>query len=258
MSAAPGPIPQDTRIPAPANAFGPAAGDYERGRPTYPPAVVALLAERLGAGPGARVLDLAAGTGKLTRLLAETGAITTAVEPVPGMRAQFAAAVPDVAVVDGTAEAIPFPDAAFDLVTVAQAFHWFRFDEALAEIRRVLVPGGALAIIFNERDTSEPWVARWNAAIEWHARTIARYQATDWSDVLARGGLDQIGSTVSTWAEPMTSARLAERVRSVSYVSELPVDEQQVLVDRVVALVAGRDEPFPVPYRTHVWWARRP
>jgi SAM-dependent methyltransferase len=132
----------------PANAFGPAAGDYEAARPSYPPEAVALLERELGVGPGARVCDLAAGTGKLTRLLASTGADVVAVEPVPGMRDQLLATTPGVEVLDGTAEAIPLPDGSVDVVTVAQAFHWFRFDEALAEIARVLRPGGTLLLEF--------------------------------------------------------------------------------------------------------------
>ena len=258
MTAAEQPIPQDDRIAGPANAFGPAAGDYERARPTYPPEAIALLRTHLGVGPGGRVLDLAAGTGKLTRLLVAAGAAVTAVEPVPGMREQLVAAVPGVAVLDGTAEAIPFDDGSFDVVTVAQAFHWFRFDEALVEIRRVLRPGGGLAIVFNERDGREPWVGQWNEVIDWHARTIARYQATDWTAVLAGGGFGGVGSEVVEWSETMDRDRLAGRVRSVSYIAELPAAEQQVLVDRVLAIVGRFPETFPVPYRTHVWWARRP
>jgi len=251
----------DPRIAAPANAFGLAAEDYERARPTYPPEAIALLEREVGVGPGARVCDLAAGTGKLTRLLAATGAEVVAVEPVPGMRDALTVVVPGVDAHDGTAEAIPFPDGSFDVVTVAQAFHWFRFDEALAEITRVLRPGGRLAVLFNERDARVPWVAEWNQAIDWHNRTIAVYQATDWSGVLTGAGFVDAGSAHVEWEEPMTMDRLAARVRSVSYIAELPADEQQVLVERVQALAPAGDrdtEPFPVPYRTHIWWAHRP
>jgi len=245
-------------IAGPANAFGPAAADYERARPTYPPEVLARLGSELGVGPGATVCDLAAGTGKLTRLLVDTGSTVIAIEPVAGMRAQLEAVVEGIEVLDGTAEHIPLPDRSLDVVTVAQAFHWFRFDEALAEIARVLRPGGGLAIVFNERDSRTPWVAKWNDAIDWHNRTISVYQTTDWTSVLSSGGFERIGATQVDWAEAMTRDRLAARVRSVSYIAELPAADQQELVDRVLALVDGFDEPFPVPYRTHLWWARRP
>jgi ubiquinone/menaquinone biosynthesis C-methylase UbiE len=248
----------DPRIAAPANAFGPAAGDYERARPSYPAEAIELLRRHAGVGPGARVCDLAAGTGKLTRLLAGTGADVVAVEPVPGMRAELAATSPEVELLDGTAESIPLPDGSVDAVTVAQAFHWFDFDAALAEIRRVLRPGGALALLFNQRDERTPWVDRWNAVIEWHSRVIARYQATDWTALLGGHGFVAVGDAHVEWDQPMTRDLVAARVRSVSYIAEEPRDVQQEYVDRVLALVDGFDEPFPLPYVTHVWWCRTP
>src|SRR3954454_4002333 len=93
----------DAPVPEPVNAFGPAAGDYERARPSYPPAAVAVLRRELGIGAGSPVCDLAGGTGQLTRLLVSTGATVIAVEPLPGMRAELRNAVPDVEVLDGTA-----------------------------------------------------------------------------------------------------------------------------------------------------------
>jgi SAM-dependent methyltransferase len=244
----------DARIEAAANAFGPAAADYERARPSYPSESIDILRHDLGVGPGVRVCDLAAGTGKLTRLLVATGASVVAVEPVPGMRAQLSEVLPEIDVLDGTAEAMPFDDGTLDVVTVAQAFHWFRFDEALAEIRRVLRPGGGLAILFNQRDDREPWVKVWNDTIEWHSRRISYYQRTDWIDVLATGGFTNVGHAEVEWKQSLTRDLLASRVRSVSYIAELPAAEQQDYVDRVLALAKDFDEPFPLPYVTHVWF----
>ena len=116
--------------PTAAAGFGRAADAYERGRPSYPDAAVAYLAAELGLGPAGRVLDLAAGTGKLTRLLAEGGADVVAVEPVAAMRAVLAEAMPEITVLDGTAETIPLGPASVDAVTVAQAFHWFDAERA--------------------------------------------------------------------------------------------------------------------------------
>src|SRR3954454_15994958 len=246
----------DARIPEPANAFGPAAGDYERARPSYPAAAIDVLRRELGVGPGTTVCDLAAGTGKLTRLLVSTGATVIAVEPVPGMRDELRAAVPDVEVLDGTAEAMPFPDATIDAVTVAQAFHWFRFDEALAEISRVLRPGGGLAIVFNQRDERTSWVAAMNEVIQWHTRTVARYQATDWTAVLSGAGFGAIEYDTIEWTQPLTRDLLASRVRSVSYVADEPADVQQDYVDRVLALAEGFEDTFDLPYVTHVWSAK--
>src|SRR5581483_4114059 len=117
-----------------ARGFGSAADAYERGRPDYPAAAIDFLVDRLELGPGRVVLDLAAGTGKLTRLLVPTGADVIAVEPIEEMRAKIEGA----RTLEGTAEAIPLPDSSFAAVTVAQAFHWCRAEEAVRDIRRVL------------------------------------------------------------------------------------------------------------------------
>jgi SAM-dependent methyltransferase len=127
--------------PVAAAAFARAADVYERARPSYPQEAVDWVAERTGLGPGRTVVDVGAGTGKLTRLLVETGARVIAVETVAEMRAK----VTVIEALDGTAEQIPLPDAAADLITVAQAFHWFDLDRALPEMHRVLRPGRCLA-----------------------------------------------------------------------------------------------------------------
>lgn len=129
---------------------------YERSRPGYAPTALAWLAERIGIGPGRRVLDLAAGTGKLTRQLLTLGADVVAVEPGDEMRGVLVRVVSEAETLAGSAEAIPLPDAAVDAVTVGQAFHWFRTEEALGEIHRVLRPGGALALLWNEWDHQDP------------------------------------------------------------------------------------------------------
>ena len=247
----------DARIDPMAEAFGPAAADYERARPSYPAQAIETLKSEAGIGPGRRVCDLAAGTGKLTRLLVATGADLVAVEPVRGMRAQLAEVLPEIDVLDGTAESIPLDDESVDAVTVAQAFHWFKFEPALAEIRRVLTPGGSIAILFNQRDERVSWVKTWNDVIEWHSRRIAYYQNTDWTDLLSNGGFVDVGYSSTEWNQPLTRDLLAARVRSVSYIADAPADEQQDYVDRVLALVDGFDETFSLPYVTHVWFARR-
>ena len=247
----------DERIPAPANAFGPAAADYERGRPSYPDAVIQTLRVELQLAPGTTVCDLAAGTGKLTRLLVGFGAEVIAVEPVRGMREQLREVLPDIEVRDGTAESLPFDDESLDAVTVAQAFHWFRFDEALGEIRRTLRPGGRLAILFNQRDERVPWVKQWNEVTEWHSRRIAMYQSTDWAELLASHGFGGGGEAQAEWVQGMTRDLLAARVRSVSYIADEPAEVQQSYVERVLRLVDGFDEPFELPYVTHLWWARK-
>ena len=136
--------------------FSTVSDQYERGRPGYPPAAVEWIAAGAGLGPGSVVVDLAAGTGKLTRVLTGTGARVIAVEPIAEMRAQLTTMLPGVEALEGTAEVMGLPDGSADAVTVAQAFHWFATDEALAEIARVLRPGGWLALVWNEGDSNQP------------------------------------------------------------------------------------------------------
>jgi SAM-dependent methyltransferase len=138
-----------------ASSFGAAAAAYERGRPPYPAEAVDWLLPQ-GAS---RVLDLGAGTGKLTRQLRDRGLDVAAVEPSEGMREQLARAVPGAAVYAGSAEEIPLPDRSVDAVLVAQAWHWVDRGRAVPEAARVLVPGGRLGLVWNIRDEREDWVA---------------------------------------------------------------------------------------------------
>ncbi len=227
---------------------------YERARPTYPPEVVTALAHALGIGPGRRVLDLAAGTGKLTRLLAATGADVVAVEPLAAMRQAFAVAVAGVEVLDGTAEAIPLPDASVDAVTVAQAFHWFDPPRALAEMARVLRLGGGLALVWNERDESVPWVAERSRVMHWTAQ-MPYDEDTDWSAlVAAHGGFTALRTTPFAFGQALDADLLCERVASSSYIAAMPDAQRATLVHEVRALVADFPSPFVLPYVCTVHW----
>ena len=136
--------------------FGAVADDYERARPQYADEALGWLAGRL---PVERVLDLAAGTGKLTRQLLALGASVVAVEPDAAMRATFERVVPGVEVLAGNAEAIPLADASVDSVFVGQAFHWFRPDETRVEFARILKPTGWVVLVWHDRDlASKPFL----------------------------------------------------------------------------------------------------
>jgi len=143
------------RRKAQAVSFGAAAATYERSRPSYPAEAIDWL---LPSG-ARRVLDLGAGTGKLTRGLRDRGLDVVAVEPSAGMRGQLARVLPDVTVLAGTAEQIPLADHAVDAVLVAQAWHWVDPARAVPEAARVLAPGGRLGLLWNIRDERADWVA---------------------------------------------------------------------------------------------------
>jgi SAM-dependent methyltransferase len=236
---------------------------YERARPSYPPAVVSFVVGELGIGRASTVVDLAAGTGKLTRLLVPTGAKIIAVEPVEAMRAKLVEVVPGVEVRDGTAEALPLGDASVDCVTVAQAFHWFRAAEALGEIARVLRPGGGLALVWNSRDASVPWVARLNQLIRWNKGQIPAYDsgAEDWAAIVAgAGGFTPLQLRSFQHDQEMDLSLLLDRVSSTSYIAALPDDARARLLDEVRELVAdaGLTERFALPHRTDVYWCTKP
>lgn len=240
-----------------ARGFQAGAAAYEAARPGYPEEAIELLRQEVGIGSGTCVLDLAAGTGKLTRRLVELGADVTAVEPVAAMAAQLTGVVPGIEVVEGTAEDIPCEAGSFEVVTVAQAFHWFDAPVALAEIARVLRPGGHLVLLWNERDESTPWVAEMSRLIRWHERTVSRYQHVHWAGVVASAErFEPLQERTITWHQPLSRDLLAERVRSISYIAAMPTAERERLAAEVVELVRRLPEPFTLPYTCRVQWTR--
>jgi SAM-dependent methyltransferase len=241
---------------AAARGFARSAGAYERARPEYPPEAVAWLAERMGLRPGRTVVDLAAGTGKLTRPLAGTGAAVIAVEPVAEMRGLIG---DDVArVLDGIAEAIPLADASADALTVGQAFHWFDGAAALAEIHRVLRPGGALALVWNRRPLEHPVHAAIQAIIEPHHHDVPAHRSGAWraafETTTAFGPLEE---RTFDHAQDMDADALADRVGSTSYIAALDDGAREAVRREVRALAGGGT--VRVPYVCEVFLcARRP
>jgi SAM-dependent methyltransferase len=243
--------------------FDRGAADYERGRPGYPDAAITLVARELRIKPGDRVVDLAAGTGKLTRSLVGLGAELVAVEPVAGMREQLRRAVPGVDVRDGTAEQIPLGDAEADAVLVAQAFHWFNVPAAAAEIHRVLVPGGALAVIRNEWDRTVPWVDALQRLVREQPGHAPRHPSRDWQAQLQDTGLfTPLSARVVPNLLSGDLDTLLARVASLSFIAAMPAPPRRRLLADVARLVDERgitepDGSFQTPYRTHVLWCRR-
>ena len=258
-----------------ARGFERGAGDYEAARPSYPDGLVELLIRELDIGSGSRVLDLAAGTGKLTRLLVPTGADLVAVEPVAAMRATLADTVPSAEALDGTAEAIPLADASVDAVVVAQAFHWFDAPAALGEIRRVLRPGGGLALVWNVRDTSVDWVKRFGeilvergggeadrgSAFLETGKPYAERQ--DWAAIVAdAGGFTTVATETMPYEQQIDPDVLVARAASTSFVSALPDDQREKVLDGVRDLARTHPdlvarEAFGFPYVTTAHWCHK-
>ncbi len=240
-------------------------GDYEAARPSYPPDAVEWLVEHLRIAPGTRAGDLAAGTGKLTRLLAPTGADLLAVEPVPGMRATFRRLLGTIPLVAGTAEAMPFAGATFDAITVAQAWHWFDHDRATAEMARVLKPGGRLGLVWNARDRTEPWVDEVWSIMDRVEKKAPWRDHENWRDSANRampgfrGGLH---AAEFRHLQQITPEGVVQRVASVSHVAVLPEAEREQVLDEVRHLLAthpavrGR-ATLEIPYRVDCFWGER-
>ena len=212
------------------------ADRYERGRPDYPAAAVDAIVSELGLRAGRAVLDLAAGTGKLTRLLIASGANVIAVEPMREMREKIAGAV----ALAGTAERIPLTDASVDAVTVGQAFHWFDADAALREIRRVLTPGGGVALIWNARDPRDPLQAALNEVFDRYQGDTPRREQRDWKSVLAASGLfERTRRLLYEHVQRVDEDAVVDRVLSVSFMAMLPEDERAAVERHVRELARG-------------------
>ncbi len=241
---------------AAAEGFDRSAAEYERGRPGYPPDAIATLARALRLEAGASVLDLAAGTGKLTRALAATGADVIAVEPVRGMREILAANLPEAEILDGTAEEIPIADASVDAVSVGQAFHWFDGERALPEIHRVLRPGGRLGLVWNSRDETAELQRRITELVEPYRGDVPRQTSLAWKTVFARSALfTELEERQVGWTHTTDVEGLVARVMSISFIAALPDGERRALAERVRRLAPSA--PVELAYVTYVYWAER-
>jgi ubiquinone/menaquinone biosynthesis C-methylase UbiE len=178
-----------------------------------------------------------------------TGARVIAVEPIPEMRAQLEAAVPDTEVLAGSAEKLPLPDQSVDAVVAASAFHWFDHDRALPEIYRVLAPGGAFGIVANGRDLRDPLQATVQEIVGPYLPDLDELggwrQALETSPLF--GPAEEFATVHEQWFD---AAGLAERIGTISYIARLPDDERAKLLARVRAVGEAQPEsPFPFRYR---------
>ncbi|WP_333894349.1 class I SAM-dependent methyltransferase [Mycolicibacterium gadium] len=224
--------------------FGAEAAAYERGRPSYPPeAIDWLLPDR-----ARDVLDLGAGTGKLTTRLVERGLDVIAVDPIPEMLELLSNSLPDTPALLGTAEEIPLPDDSVDAVLVAQAWHWFDTERAVKEVARVLRPGGRLGLVWNARDERLGWVKDLGAIIghedaHFNEKTTLPEVFTD----VAHHRVD--------WTNYVTPQAVIDLVASRSYCITSPEKVRTKTLDRVRELLAthpalANSNGLPLPYVT--------
>jgi SAM-dependent methyltransferase len=236
---------------------------YERGRPDYAPGTVPLVVERLRLAPGARVLDLAAGTGRLARPLLAAGMDVVAVEPLADMRAFLAGAIGAERVLDGRAEAIPLPDGSLAAVVVGNAWHWFDGPRAVVELARVLAPGGGVAIVVNEpvpAAAPEPWEQELAARIlalrgDAHPGFTGQAGREAFDDAPAFTPLEphDLLSDVE-----MDVEGLLANLRSISFVGALPEEERTAWLGGIRDLIAQHGVArLRRPFRTTVWISRR-
>jgi ubiquinone/menaquinone biosynthesis C-methylase UbiE len=235
-------------------AFTEAARAYDGARPDYPREMLDWLIAKTDLGPSKTILDLAAGTGKLTRRLVGHGARVLAVEPVGAMRARLEQALPELEVLDGSAEALPLPGAAVDVVTVAQAFHWFRGREALTEIHRVLRPGGSLALIWNVRDISQPVQAALDEIINRHRAGVPTYLDRQWQAAFEETALFTLLERRQLyWRELYDADGLVAFSASLSQIAALPHTARHAALASVRELAGRSPSRFPLRFFTEVY-----
>ena len=218
----------DERDRAHANSFGAVADIYERGRPPYPREAIDWLVP----AHATRVVDVGAGTGKLTRQLRERGLDVIAVEPSAGMREQLRRAVPGVPVLGGTGEQIPLADHSVDAVLVAQAWHWVDPERAVPEVARVLAPGGRLGLLWNRRVEDEDWVAELSTIIGSRGTPGSGRHFPD----LGRP-FGPVERRSVEWLHRLSRAEMMDWVASRSYVITLPDARRESVLGQVRRLM---------------------
>jgi SAM-dependent methyltransferase len=232
--------------------------DYDELRPEYAPEAVAWVAERCGIGPGSRVVDLAAGTGRLSGWFLQLGVDVIAVEPAANMRAVLEERFPTVRTIVASAESMPLADQSVDAVVVGNAFHHFERDAAMAEIHRILRPGGALAVFWvwpaEEEQLKIPGMRGIYEAIDktWAESTIMAAHRS-WAEPPATvEGFDAFERRVFPATHLLPAARLADLYATFSDVLSLPAPTRAWLLDRITQLSRGLPETLHLPQRTVV------
>jgi ubiquinone/menaquinone biosynthesis C-methylase UbiE len=237
-----------------AQQFAAVAQEYERGRPDYDPAVVGALTAELGVSPGGPILDLAAGTGKLTRALVRGGFDVLAVEPQESLREILAERVGAERVREGLAEAIPLPDASVQAVTVADGFHWFDRPRALQEIRRVLRPEGGLALLNTVPDwRGASWADELGRLVVENRHQHPHFDGPPWAEFVraAEGWSEPWEIRVTTYpvADP---GRILDHMASMSWIAALPAERRTRVLGQARELLQSGQTPERMPLHIEV------
>jgi SAM-dependent methyltransferase len=254
---------KDNVHPIAALGFEQGADAYERGRPEYPQQAVDCLLEAMGVGEGSLVVDLAAGTGKFTRLLIKSQAAIIAVEPAAAMRKAFSSVLPDIEILPGSASAMPLTDNSASAITIAQAFHWFANHESLAEFQRVLKPGGYLGLIWNRRNEETNWAKKVGALVNAHNCGAPQYADGKWRQPLAKTKLfSPLNSKTFVYEHLGNKQVVLDRVASISFIAALEPKQRQRLLEEITLVLdqdpdtAGKPE-FAIPYFTEIYWTQK-
>lgn len=240
-----------------------AAKLYEQVRPRYPEAALKFLTTALGIGSGSIVVDVGAGTGKLTRQLISTGATLLAVEPLAEMRRQFSAVLPQIPILSGAAESLPLKDQSVSALVSGQAWHWFDAKRAGVEAARVLMASGGVGLLWNEQDESVPWVADLARIRAGAAENTPSEKSQEWrASFDASQGWAPIECQKFRHVQRLSPNGLVQRVLTSSvFAVKTPAEQQAVAVEILSILnryVETRDrDEVELPYVTEAYWTLR-
>ncbi len=242
-----------------ARQFASVADVYERGRPGYAPAVIGAAAAELGIGPADRVLDLAAGTGKLTRALLSHGFDVTAVEPQEEMRRVLREKAGAADIRPGIAEQIPLDDGSVAAVTIADAFHWFDRPRALQEIRRVLAPGGGLALFSTAPDWGgASWAHELGTLVAESRPEHPHYDGRSWQDYVREAeGFGEPWEVQLTTYVPADPEAVVAHMASISWMAGLEESQRAELIMGMRAIVEGGTTPERLALHVAIGLSRR-
>jgi SAM-dependent methyltransferase len=224
------------------------ADEYERHRPDYPEEALRWAAGRLALESGARVLDIGAGTGKLTRGLVALGFDVVAVEPGSPMLEQLRVAVPEAEALEGPAESIPLPDASVDAAFSGQAFHWFDAERALPELHRVVRPGGGLTLLWNWWDERDPLQQELGGLVGYAGHAPYRDE-----ELPGKPLFREVGRTVVESVQESSPDSLVGYLSTASMFLTMEPDERKQTLEEVRTIAERYGEQFPLPRLTYVF-----